>query len=438
MSNTFLIIAELDDYLKSIKRHYSFTKGFGIAQGLTKIKSINEVYYLTKGESIKYNNVNLINVNEIDQNFMNKITNIILVREHNILDILEINEVIKHTILNKNKTQSLIMKSDAIEWLWDKRYIKMFKTNYEEDWYDFIINNFNYICCQTEEYKNQSLHLIKSRILNKSEEFYNKLYEKIISSRMGVNNINPYKNKTIINPYTVNHEYCIDNGRSLNEELALTPLCYTAKNYKYSKDKQKINFNRTKTILIYMGRLKTDQGKILYTLRDIMNKLGDNYELHIFPGRFVIPTCPVSVFSNKYGENLQIMRDIIFHSCTNVIIHYPFNNETQYKYLYNGHIGIDFSSTRPHNKKTLQGNAKLLEYCYYGLKVVTEKNVINSNLVTEANNGILLDNIGTVDDYVRAIKNVENLKIDRNKIINKTIENHNWDIIALELFNKIN
>jgi hypothetical protein len=72
----------------------------------------------------------------------------------------------------------------------------------------------------------------------------------------------------------------------------------------------------------------------------------------------------------------------------------------------------------------------LLEYCYYGLKVVAEKNINNSYLVTDGKNGILLDNIGTVQDYVEAIKKMETTTIDSEFTKMQTIRKNNWDIIA--------
>ena len=186
-----------------------------------------------------------------------------------------------------------------------------------------------------------------------------------------------------------------------------------------------------------MGRIKSDQGKILYMLRDIMKILGDTYELHIFPGRFVIPNFQVSVISPKCGSNLQLLRDSIFYDSDNVIIHYPYEEQDKTKYLQYADIAIDFSPNRPHNAICSAGNAKLLEYCYYGLKVVCEKNIGNSELVENGKNGILLDGIASVDNYVEAIKKISNETINRSFTINYMCENHNWDIISKELFEKL-
>ena len=116
------------------------------------------------------------------------------------------------------------------------------------------------------------------------------------------------------------------------------------------------------------------------------------------------------------------------------IIHFPFTDETKTKFVQNVDIGIDFSSNRPENENALIGNAKLLEYCYYGIKTVSEKHVNNSHLVESAKNGILLEGVGTADDYVEAIKKLKDMKYDRDFAINTTIKNNNWDLIASEIY----
>ena len=64
-----LVISELSDYFKEVKKHYSFTKGFGISTGLSKLAT---TYYLTKGESQIYQNVNFIILTKL-QIFSSKI-----------------------------------------------------------------------------------------------------------------------------------------------------------------------------------------------------------------------------------------------------------------------------------------------------------------------------------------------------------------------------
>lgn len=183
-----------------------------------------------------------------------------------------------------------------------------------------------------------------------------------------------------------------------------------------------------------MGRIKVDGGNILYLLRDIMKKLGSEYELHIFPGRFELPDIPVKVWSPKYKDNLQTLRDYIFGSNDNVIIHVPFDEKTKTKWVQYADIGIDFSSSRPNNVKSCAGHAKVLEFCYYGLKVVCEKNICNSNLVINAKNGILINGIGNSDTYVEAIIKVKNKLVDKKSASLITLNENNWDKISQEFY----
>ena len=187
-----------------------------------------------------------------------------------------------------------------------------------------------------------------------------------------------------------------------------------------------------------MGRIKVDRGKILYMMRDIMKKLGSDYELHIFPGRFELPDIPVKVWSPKYMDNLQTLRDYIFGQNDNVIIHVPFDEKTKTKWVQYADIGIDFASSRPHNRRSYAGHAKVLEFCYYGLKVVCERNICNSHLVTNGKNGILINGIGDVDTYVEAIKKVKDKLVDKKSASLATIEDSNWDKISNEFNEYLN
>ena len=297
---------------------------------------------------------------------------------------------------------------------------------------DFVINTFDMICCQTEELARDGLVNL-AKIYNK--DISEKISKKIFISRMGVPSKSPL-DINVINPYDINHSYCVDAFKNLGERKALTPLHFIKPHIEFNNKDIK-NFNKQKKIIIYTGRIKTEGGKILYMMRDIMKKLGDDYELHIFPGRFVIPNFDVSVISPKNGSNIQLLRDIVFFNSDNVIIHYPFEDQDKTRYLQHANIAIDFSPNRPNDSPSSAGNAKLLEYCYYGLKVVCEKNIGNSYLVENGKNGILLDGIASVDQYVEAIKKIAITTINREDSINYICVNHNWEIISKELFLKL-
>ena len=424
--NNLLVISELCDYKNAQKRHFSLTKGYYISLGLSKL--IN-TYYITTGESYQEDKLNVININEIDQLFIQDIKYILLIREANIIDIIESNSVLKKILLEDKEDRIIGIKSDALVWLSSKAYHNRFKSEYNINFLDFVKKTFDIICVQTKEAKQSGVKLINHRYKQTKEW----LEQKIVISPMGVPNSDPYIIKTE-NPYTINHEYCVDECRKLANDKALHPVCYMERYKAFNKNRK--NYNTKKTILIYMGRIKTNKGKTALIMKEIMKKLGETFELHIFPGSFDIFGSGISKFSSKYPHNLQLLRDSIFYDCKNVIIHFPLNDETKHKFLQHAEIGIDFSSTRPRNVKTNVGNAKLLEYCYYGLKVVTEENVCTNHLVKDANNGILIKNIGTVDEYVEAIKLLDTTKYDKQLAINETIKSSNWDLIAKNLLNE--
>ena len=431
-----LVISELSDYFKAIKKHYSFTKGFGISTGLSKLAT---TYYLTTGYSQVYQNVNFINIKEVTDIFIKEIDFILLIRELNILQIMERIPSVEKVLLNENRTQFIGIKSDSMGWIFSHSYLNPFQKKYNRNWLDFLVSTFSMICVQTKEYKIMGL----SQIKRKRRKYHSKFEKIIFISRMGVFPEYPLKNN-LEDPYTINHSYCCDDfnklqihkalhSRDKNVLSALHPLCYTKRNIGFTKDKG-VKYNTKKTKIIYMGRIRTNQGKIALMMKDIMIGLGEDYELHIFPGRFNIPYSHVSVYSAKQPSNLQILRDTIFYQCKNVIIHYPFDDKFKGLFLQYADIGLDFSSVRPDNRICPAGNAKLLEYCNYGLKLVSEKNVNNSHLVTSGKNGILLEGLGTVDQYVDAIKKLRKMKYNREFTIKTTIDNHNWNIIAKELY----
>lgn len=424
-----LIVSEFVDYVSSKKIHFSLTKGFEFAKGLATNKKY-KVYYLTLGKTQIIDNVTLINLNEINDEYTKNLKFILLVRETNILEIFEKSPILKKILLDK-KDIKIGIKGDSIDWLLSKDYKKNF-TKYNLDFITFVINTFDMICVQTEALKKEGLENI-SKTYNK--DICSKIEKKIFISRMGIPNKHPF-NLKLENPYDINHNYCADNARGLKEGKALHPLYFISPYLEYS-NRKKENYNKQKKIIVYMGRIKTDGGKILLMMKDIMKKLGNEYELHIFPGRFQIPNFEVSTLSPKNGTNIQLLRDLVFYDCDNIIVHYPFDDEEKIKFLQFADYAIDFCPERPLNKPAAAGNAKLLEYCYFGLKVVSEKNIGNSHLVESSKSGILLNGVGAIDDYVNGIKKLEDTKFDREFSINHMYKNHNWDIIANELFDTL-
>jgi hypothetical protein len=423
----FFIISDINDFNNTNITHFSLDKGYNLGVGL---KNNNcDVYYLTTSKTyINNDNINFININEADLNFLLTCDYIILVREAELINQFEIycdlkKIFFKHITIPQNKCK-FIIKSDSILWILNKDFRKYISNitscngsiNGVIKW---INNNINYICVQNEEFLNEAIN-------------YNINKNILITLNMAVPNkfIN-FHNLT--NPYDVSHSRCrnTSNLNLFNPGDGIIPKFY-------DENPQLINeMNVKKKIIVYVGRIKTDGGKIAFLLSDIMKKLND-YELHIFPGSFVITENNIITrYSARNIHHLIELRNKVFFDNKNIFIHYPFNHSDIYNYLFFADCGIDFSSSRPFNKKSDAGNAKLLEYCSAGLPVICEKNINNSFLVENAKNGILLNNIASVDDYVNAIKNLDSLNINRSKASEITIKNENCDKRAHELLLKL-
>ncbi len=419
------IVNDLNDILQKRVTHFSLDKGLYLGYGL--VENGCQVYFLTLGESQINSNINFINIKEADINFLNDMDLIIIVRETEISNILENYGALKNIILNTNRKTKIMVKSDSVQWILDKNFRKYISSNFDTTYHTkkvvgWICKYFDYICVQTKEFRKDAVSLkIPSN--------------KIIVTNMAISNKH-INYDDLCNPYDINHNYCVKTSSLLTNDKALLPLYYC-------KNPDKIKeFNREKKILVYTGRMKTDCGKILYFMKEIMDNISDEYELHIFPGSFTLP---------DYGENngylkcsainsnhLVLLRDTIFENSKNVIIHYPYEHQDMYKYLNFAYCGIDFSDVRPkHDEKSKAGHAKLLEYCSVGLPVVCEDNINNLFLIRNGKNGIILPYMSSASDYIQAIYNIEKMNVDRLYCRKITFNNESCVKRACELLNMI-
>lgn len=418
------IINDLNDILAKRITHFSLDKGLYLGYGLAENNCT--VYFLTLGKSIQEKKINFVNINDANTDFLNDMDLIIIVREALVPNLLENYNVLKEFILKEKKKPKILIKSDSIQWIIDKKFRKyiseQFKvkpiTKYIIDW---VCKHIDYICVQTEEFK-------KDALSNRVPE--NKLI--VLNMAVSQEKINYEELK---NPYTINHEYCTTNYKELKNDLALLPLYY-CNNREEIKE-----FNKEKKIIVYTGRIKTDQGKILFLMKEIMNKL-DDYELHIFPGSFILPNIEQKTFMKCSASNsfhLNLLREKIFYDSKNIIIHYPYEHKNMHKYLYYAYCGIDFSDIRPKQDEICKaGHAKILEYCLMGLPVVCEEKINNIFLINNGKNGIILPYMASVDEYVEAIKKIGETEIDREYCRNITYQNENCIKRAKELLDLIN
>jgi glycosyltransferase involved in cell wall biosynthesis len=204
------------------------------------------------------------------------------------------------------------------------------------------------------------------------------------------------------------------------------------------KKQAKTPFKRYKYNLLYMGRMRQSPSRMPFMM-EMMDRLGPDFHLNVLPGTFSKPKELLDKLNakeaNKFGaqveENYQWLVDY-FSICPNITVHRPAQWGDHWQYLYHSHLGIDFS---PHwkNSKYPAGNAKLLEYMAAGLPSITEASVGNSELVSQANGGIIVPNTGNMNQYCAAIKKALSMKWDRNRISKITIRNNSWEVRAKEM-----
>lgn len=419
----FLIVSDIVDVQTKKISHYSLDKGLNLGIGL--MNNGCDVDYVVATKTYINNNIKYVNYLDLTSETINLYDFVIIVREGIIEELFKTFIELKKVFFDSNKKTKIIIKSDSCNWILDKNLRKYIGSEVQinqssSSIIKWINSNINVICVQNSEFYEKAIqHKIKNQIL--------------LISNMSVPLVDiDYNN--IENPYKTNYSYCKEKKNLLHGE-SLIPSYYIINN----NVDELYNLNKQRIKIIYIGRIKTDQGKIIYMLKDIIDGLGDDYELHIFPGSFVLHnenTGNIERYSANNTNHLEMMRDTIFFNSKNVFVHCPFDHKDLEKFLWHADIGIDFSSSRPLNIKADAGNAKLLEYCFMGLPVVTEKNVNNSWLVTNCSNGVLLDGIGSVDDYIQAILQLSKIneenreKINRIKSSKITICNENWNLRA--------
>ena len=424
-----LVIHEFEDFSKVSKLHFSSTKGFFVAQSLSKYIDVS---YLTTGESKVDRLVKLKNLDELRKIKLQSFDLIIITREHVFSTLINDFPEMMDLMRNEKRKTIILHKGDSFGWIKHKQFRNSYYNLANKTVFKDISMLFDVICAQTEELADTSFSQLPDDVCEK-------IRSKIFISRMGVPNespikVNPIRSKDV---FADKANFCVDDYPRLNSSKALYPLCFTTQHKKATSENFE-KFLEQKIRIIYMGRMKTDNGRIIDLMKEIMIELGDVFELHIFPGRFRLPNVPVSVFSPKSSKNLQLLRDRHFAECNNVIIHYPFESSKKSEILQCMDIGIDFCQFRPENTKSSMGNAKLLEYCYYGLKVVIDENINNSELVSNSKAGITLPGVPDAKAFAKAIREVSKLDYDSKSISDYTIKHHNWDLITKELLDHCN
>ncbi|MHB1952790.1 MAG: glycosyltransferase [Sulfobacillus sp.] len=408
MAKRVLIINDLNDLREKSVFHFSLDKGLYFALGL--LHAGNEVFFLTSAESYR-SGICFVNYHELSSEFLQTLDVVLLVREAEIPATLEAVPVLRDFLVSPERRAFFGVKSDSAQWAQKREFREYLRETLgipDSEVIPWVNATFCPICVQTPE-----LHALAV-----SQGI---LPEVLAISPMAVPaEIQP----ACESPYGDWDRFCVRDYKELRPGKALFPAAVSWFDGlpSYSRRKRKV--------LVYTGRLKTDGGKTADLLHEIMMILGDFYELHLFPGSFYLRgEHGLEPCSAKDPASLQKLRDAAFPNA-NVLVHFPYEHADRHRYLQHADCGLDFSSSRPENKRSLAGHAKLLEYCAAGLPVVCEKNINNSYLVSQAQNGVLLPGVASARDYAEAIKKVLVSKIDRRRAREITLRNENWDLRA--------
>ena len=421
---TFLVLNDFNDINRANVLHFSLDKGHFVAKSLCNLG--HKVYFMTDAYNYEKDGLIYISMEKITDTFVSKMDYIMIVREPLFLEIIEKLPAIQKMISIEKTSRTkpkFIVKSDNPLWSNNKEFVngmkKFFEINNRRDAKKWVIEHVDHICCQNQDYCDLAIYQGIPR-------------SSLLISNMGIENKRIDYNQ-LTNPYDINHSYCVADISMLEREKALLPLYYVEHPEKISEA------NTKKHIIVYTGRIKIDGGKILYNMVNIMKILGDQYELHIFPGSFYypIPEGNTTRYSGKNANHLKMLRDGIFASSKNIIIHYPYIHGQQYAYFHYASCGIDFSQCRPKNVKSFNGHAKILEYCETGLPVVCEERINNLFLVENGKNAIVLPYMASDEAYAEAIKKIINMPIDREYCQKITLQNENWDVVIRKLLRQL-
>jgi len=422
----FLVINDFNDINDAWVRHFSMDKGHFMAKSLAKL-SHKIFFFTTKNDYVK-DDINYISKKNITEQFIDTVNYILIPREPMLIPILKEFDLIKNRLaINKDIRSSpkFIIKSDSPVWFTHKNFISdivnLFGVKKSRPIItSWVVNHIDFICAQNEDFCANALALGIPR-------------KSLLISGMGISPMEIDFDK-LTNPYDPSHAYCVPNAPKLGKFKALIPLHYLENPNQMSEFTQ----SSKKYILIYTGRIKSDSGRILFNMAHIMQLLGDDFELHIFPGSFIIPLRGYALnHSGKNAYSLEILRNVIFKNNKNVIVHFPYEHNDKYMYLHYADCGIDFSDARPSQTKSSADHAKILEYCEVGLPVVCEGFIHNSDLVLKGKNGIVLPYMASDELYADSIRKIIKTDINREFCRKMTIENENWDKKAVQLMEQI-
>lgn len=423
----------IEEYkIDGIANHFSYYKDIMIGYGLHKLG--NEIAFLF-GElknSIRHEGITYLCNNDLTNKSLYNYDAVIFTKHNTgVIDfVLNKNEHLKELFIRKGEVKKtklfkpyLVCKTCVLP------TIDFIKKNIKKG----LGEIFDYFFLQTDEVE-----------LNNS----------IIKSIVGIKESYIYrKEKDYLKIKNFNNRY--ENNRIHYSEL------FIPNNINFSK---KCPFKKTaKYVLCYIGRIRHNNGTTIPFLMKLMSKLGSDYQLIILPGSFNLPNEKPSLKHNpkkenhyakfkKYLENktINVHKEYLKNEvhktdfmCKekldfNITLLKPVKWGEQFSYLYHCDIAINFAPFRKLNYVCDVANTKIFDYLVSGVPIISEYGCQNNYLINKYNAGVVIDSIGSINDYYEGIKKIINTKYNKEDIINKVKNNENYFCRAQKINNILN
>ena len=247
-------------------------------------------------------------------------------------------------------------------------------------------------------------------------------------------------------------------------QINYSEMTFYTKNIKNDTNLLNISIDKTKTNIIYMGRLMGLAGLDIIYLMKLMKRLGNQYHLYIAPGSFMLPNLyPMKKMRIDNPKNFKLLKTYIEnyelimtpkHSkiilpkyrkedylsesddckLCNITVINPLKYGDHFNFLHKMDIGLCFSPDK--YVEHPEGSAKLFDYMYSKLLIVCQNGWGNSEYIEKYNFGKIISSNASVIDYVNAIKYVVN-NMNKNSIkYDEYLNDHNY-LTRAEQFLKI-
>jgi len=389
----------------------------------------HEVYFLF-GElqkSISNNNINYICNTDLDDELVNSFDAIMFCKHNDgaIDGVIEKNTAIKDLFGKKIKKEKkdglfkpyVVCKTCIIP------EVKYFKKTLCKD----ISHIFDYFFLQTDNVK---------------------LTKCIVRSIIGIKRFYKYKEIDEENCFRIKnvHAYGIENN--IDTQRAQYSDMFVPKTINFGECPFVKN---TKYTLIYIGRLRQNYGMVLPFIMKLMNKLGSDFKLIILPGSFNIPNQkPLIKYNPKKSHHIKALRNYFkcknikfleeYKDCQvhkddyindeevkcNIEVFDPVAWGEQYNYIAHCDVALNFSPNRSRNYLCEVANTKVFDYLGSGVPVVSEKGCQNNYMISNYNAGVVVNDIGSIENYYSGILEIINKKYDHELIKTNFINNENY------------